>query len=364
MVTVLLVLAGVVLLLWAVARLYLTGADLSRYDRALAPPVGGEREPSAEHHEAVALLAGMGQSGGSRGDRLTAMREAMDAMGDDADLDGITITPVIAGGVPCEWVVADGADADRRLLYLHGGAFSLGSPRSHRAITTKFSRLASVSVLAVDYRLVPENRRLDCLTDCQTAYRWILENGPDGPGEPRTLFIAGDSAGGNLTLAVIAWARDEGLRAVDGAVALSPATDASFSSPSLTANVATDPMLGPVFGRITRLPRWILSWFTWITNRVHPCDPRVSPVYGDLHDLPPTLVHASEAEMLLDDARRYVNKAREAGSEATLETWHHMLHVWHVFEQRLPEAREAFDHIGRFLELVEPRARVAAESGG
>lgn len=363
MLTALMVIGAIVLLLWAVARFYLRGEDLSRFDAAVAPPVGGDREPSAEHHDVVELLASFGQIGGSRGDRLNALREAMDAMGDDADLDGITITPVVAGGVPCEWVVAEGADADRRLLYLHGGAFTMGSPKSHRAITTKFSRLASVSVLAVDYRLVPENRRLDCLTDCQTAYRWILENGPDGPGVPRTLFVAGDSAGGNLTLTVIAWARDEGLRPADGAVALSPATDASFSSPSLLANVATDHMLGPAFGRITRLPRWLLSWFSWITNRAHPCDPRVSPVHGDLSNLPPTLIHASEAEMLLDDARRYVNKAREAGSEATLETWHHMLHVWHAFEQRLPEAREAFEHIGRFLELVERQPEVAAERG-
>ena len=132
------------------------------------------------------------------------------------------------------------------------------------------------------------------------------------------------------------------------------------SGPELVFSLS-DHMLGPAFGPITRMPRWLLSWFSWITGRVRPCDPRVSPVFGDLSNLPPTLVHASEAEMLLDDARRYVNKAREAGSEVTLETWHHMLHVWHAFEQRLPEAREAFEHIGRFLEMVEGRPEVAAE---
>ena len=105
---------------------------------------------------------------------------------------------------------------------------------------------------------------------------------------------------------------------------------------------------------LVKAPAAVRLWIGWITNRMKPCDPRVSPVHGDIGGLPPTLVHASEAEVLLDDARRYVNKARAAGSEATLETWHHMLHVWHAFENRLPEAGEAFEHIARFLELTAP----------
>lgn len=347
----------IVLALWLIARFHLKGEDLSRYDRPGAPAIGsdarGQREPSREHHDAVALLANMGSVAPGGGGRLQQMREAMDAMGDSADLTGIRLEPVDVDGVPGEWVLAENSDPDRRLLYLHGGAFTAGSPRSHRPITTKFARMAGVSVLAVDYRLVPENRRIDCLTDCQTAYRWILENGPEGPGAPGALFVSGDSAGGNLTLTVIAWARDAGLPAANGAIALSPATDAAFDSPSLTSNIATDHMLGPMFGRITRLPKWVVAWFGLLSNRMHPCDPRISPLRGDLSNLPPTLVHASEAEMLLDDARRYVHKATEAGSEATLETWHHMLHVWHIFEPSLPEAKEAFEHILRFMQLVE-----------
>jgi len=98
-----------------------------------------------------------------------------------------------------------------------------------------------------------------------------------------------------------------------------------------------------------------LLWISWFINRVRPCDPRVSPAHGRLHGLPPTLIHASEAEMLLDDARRYVNKARAAGSDARLQTWHHMVHVWHAFGAALPEASEAFGRIAEFLESVEPR---------
>ncbi len=351
----LIALAAVVL--WAITRFYLRGEDLSRYDRPSAMAVGDSREPSAEHHAVVQLFSQMGEkaSGVSGKRRLTVMREMMDAMGEDADLSGIEVTSVDVAGVPGEWVCATDANPARRLLYLHGGAFTMGSPKSHRAITSKFSRIAGASVLAVDYRLMPENRRIDCLTDCQTAYRWILENGPAGAEPVQTLFVAGDSAGGNLTLAVIAWARDAGLRAADAVVALSPATDGTFTSPSLLANLATDHMLGPLIGRILKIPNSLMLWISWASNRLPPSDPRISPLHGDLSGLPPTLVHASEAEMLLDDARRYVGKASDAGSAASLETWHHMLHVWHVFEQRLPEAQEAFEHIERFLELMAPR---------
>lgn len=357
MTTALILIGLFVLAFWVIARFYLSGEDLSRYDGGGMQAVGsgsdGQREPSAEHHEAVTMLQELAASGQGGGNRLQQMRDGMDAMGDAADLEGITLIPVDVGGVPGEWVLAENSDPRRRLLYLHGGAWTAGSPKSHRPITTKYARMTGVSVLAIDYRLIPENRRIDCLTDCQTAYRWILSNGPDGEAPPDVLFVSGDSAGGNLTLAVIAWARDAGLRAAEGAIALSPATDAVFASPSLISNIATDHMLGPMFGRITKLPKSLVAWFGWLSNRMHPCDPRISPLRGDLKNLPPTLIHASEAEMLLDDARRYVNKATAEGSEVTLETWHHMLHVWHIFEPSLPEAQEAFDHIQRFMQLVE-----------
>ncbi len=130
--------------------------------------------------------------------------------------------PANAGGVPAEWVIAPGADSDRRVLYIHGGGFVTGSPQSHRTITSKFSEVSGCAVLAIDYRLMPEHHHSDCVEDCRTAYRWILGNGPDGAGEIRQLFIGGDSAGGNLCLSLIAWIRDKKLRAPEAAVALSP----------------------------------------------------------------------------------------------------------------------------------------------
>ena len=342
--------------LWGVTRFYLRGEDLTVYDAPGEGVTEPPAEPSPQHADAVRSIGFMAQTPkGSRAERLASMRAMMDTLGDAADLDGVDVHPVDAGGVPGEWVVAGGSSPDRRLLYLHGGAFSMGSPHSHRVVTAKLSKIAGAAVLAIDYRLTPENGRLDCLADCQIAYRWILDNGPRGAAPIDKLFVAGDSAGGNLALVVIAWARDEGLRAADAAIAMSPATDSTFSGPSLRSNLSTDHMLGPAMGFIVRIPKGLMLWFGWLANRVKPSDPRVSPIHGGLANLPPTLVHASEAEMLLDDARRYVNKANAAGSPAVLQTWPHMLHVWHMFESTLPEAKDAFDHIEVFLEGIAPR---------
>ena len=113
-------------------------------------------------------------------------------------------------------------------------------------------------------------------------------------------------------------------------------------------------MLGPVFGRLARVPRWLFLWAGWLQTRINPSDPVVSPVRGDLSRLPPVLVQASEVEMLHDDARRYVNKARAAGSPVRLQTWNHMVHVWQIFNPELTEARDALAEIGRFLAEASP----------
>lgn len=251
--------------------------------------------------------------------------------------------------MPAEWVLAPNADSNRRLLYIHGGAYAVGSPKSHRRLTAKFSEIADAAVLAIDYRLMPEHPRMAGVEDCRTAYRWMLDNGPAGAGPATAIFVAGDSAGGNLTLSLIAWVRDQGLRAPNAAVALSPSTDSSLGSPSLKSNMGTDPMVGPLFKSLARVPRPVLLWGAWLLNRLRPSHPVVSPVFGDLSGLPALLVHASEAEMLLDDCRRYVNKAAAAGSPVTLQTWSHMVHVWHIFYPELKEGREAIEEIGKFL---------------
>lgn len=333
---------------WLLSAFWLAGDSHKQFDGAPALTVNHEA-PSAAHNQIVATMkaAGKAQPRMDRKSMLEFMRKQMNSMGEGVTFEG-EIRPVDAGGVPAEWILAPGADPSRRLLYVHGGAFTMGSPLSHRAITTEYARRLGIAVLAIDYRLMPEHSRQNAIVDCQNAYRWIIENGPDGPSRCDKLIVSGDSAGGNLTLMLTAWARDAGLPAATAAIALSPGTDSTMSSPSIKTNVASDVMLGPLFGAMARVPRAVLLWFSFLNAKFRPCDPLVSPLHGDLAGLPPTLVHVSTAEMLLDDGVRYVNKAKYAGSDASLEAWPFMLHVWHAFVKQLPEAQEAFDHIETF----------------
>ncbi len=349
----LIVLVAVVIVCGLITVFYLRGEDLSQFDLPAGQRFDLGHDPSEEHDAVVASLE-LGVAplrAAPVRERLKLMRAFMDNMSSGLEL-ASTFTPADAGGVPGEWVQAPGADPARRLLYIHGGAFTMGSPVSHRNITNRFSEVSGAVVLAIDYRLMPEHSRMAGIEDCRVAYQWLLNNGPEGSGAPGRVYVAGDSAGGNLTLSLISWLRDQGLQAPNAVVALSPATDMTMASPSLQKNLATDPMLAPMFRGLARVPKPALWWAVWLQARKPPNSPVLSPVYGDLAGLPPTLVHASEAELLLDDARRYVNRAVAAGSPARLQTWAHMVHVWHMFYPQLEESREAWDEIGRFIAEV------------
>lgn len=351
--------------LWLLATFRLRGKDLSEFDQPAGERFAAGAYTDDELKSVLASLARMNQSSrrGSRRERLLALRKAMDDLSAGRDF-GVAFKPVDCDGVAAEWVLAPGVDGARRLLYIHGGAYMLGSPKSHRAITSSLSKITGGAVLAIDYRLMPEHSRMAGIEDCRRSYRWLLANGPDGAQAARTMFVAGDSAGGNLTLSLIAWVRDQGLRAPDAAVALSPATDSTSGSPSLKSNLRSDPMLGPAFGALAKIPRAMLLWFGWLQTRINPRDPVVSPVYGDLSRLPPVLVQVSETEMLRDDGRRYVNRARAAGSPARLQSWDRMVHVWQLFNPELTAAREAMDEIGKFLAAAESRGASAAGAQG
>lgn len=355
------VLAGLAATLVMARRLRVE--DLSAFDqpdgeRFVAP--GG---PSAALRAVEDSLKELGRSMRDlRGHaRVQALRRHVDAAFGDRPFDA-RFTPVDRDGVRGEWVLAPGADSRRRTLYLHGGGFVIGSPRSHRTLTTRFSALTGGAVLALDYRLQPEHARRAAIEDCRRAWRWMLAHGPGPAGEPsaqpapaQRLFLAGDSAGGNLALGLLAWLRDArpnepALRLPDAVVALSPFTDSCLAGPSLRHNRQRDVMLGPMLGQLVRLPGWQLRAMTWLHTRIHPADPRISPLRGALHGLPPVLLQASESEMLLDDARRYANRARAAGSPVRLQTWQHTMHAWQIYNPELPEAEEALAEVGRFLQ--------------
>lgn len=340
---------------WLITVVFLTAPDHSRFDEPRHELHRSRSSVTAENQQVLQLIADMQNElrGESKVKRLFRLRRIMDDgfTGSPAEAAalGVEIHAADAAGVGAEWVVAPGAGNDRRLLYLHGGAFAVGSPRSHRMITAALSKACGIVVLAIDYRLLPENRRIRSIRDSQTAYRWILENGPQGATAASEVFVAGDSAGGNLALMLAAWARDEGPRQLDGAIAFSPSTDATLSNGAMRKNIGSDPMLGPGLGAIVRLHAAVRLPAIALAGMMSPRNPLVSPLFGDLSNLPPTLVQASDCEMLFDDCVRYVNKAHSQGSTVSLQVWPDMVHVWQMFQHVLPEARLAIDEVAVFI---------------
>lgn len=286
-------------------------------------------------------------------ERLHRVREHIDkgmfGLSIDPDELGIELKEADCDGIEADWLLPPGALAEHRLLFVHGGAFVIGSRHSHRALAAEFAKRCKVAVLIFDYRLMPEHKRTAPVEDVYRAYQWMLHNGPDGAATASRTFVAGDSAGGALALTLINQLKERGARQVDAAVVLSPSTDSSGASPSMRAHVSSDPMLGPTLGKLAHVPLWLSRLGVLLLTRRRPDNSVISPIYADLTDLPPTLVHASECEMLFDDSRRWYSKARAAGTDARLETWPDMIHVWQLFGPQLPEADDSLHRIANFV---------------
>lgn len=346
-------LAAIVALIIAItlfASMKYGAPDLTGYDAPVPTLQKPDADISDEHQRTIDDLA---QHQSSQAD--TSVKDARARFEEFffRDMD-VPIRQVDVDGVPGEWVTPEGCDPYNRILYIHAGAFVLGSPKSHRYITAELARRTGASVLAIDYRMQPEVKTFTCHEDVRTAYRWILDNGPEGPTPSESLFVAGDSVGGNLTLAVIAWARDNRLRAADGAVAFAPLTDATMSSPTWATNLSTDHFLRPSIGRILKIPRAIRLLGSRYQMAKAPNDPEISPLLGHLGSLPPTIIQVSRDEMLFGDAVRYANKSAREGGRVTLQVWPKLVHVFQGFDY-LPESSEAFDLVAEFVRDIIKR---------
>ena len=250
---------------------------------------------------------------------------------------GSTVESVTAGGRPAEWIRPAGARSDAALLYLHGGGYVIGSPRSHRHLAEAIARAAGISCLLPDYRLAPEHPFPAAVDDALATYRSLIEQRKIAPG---SVAIAGDSAGGGLTAVTLLSIRQAGLPMPGAAVCISPWTDLTCSAPSYETKAATDPLV--MRPGITVMAKDYLGG-------TDPRTPLASPVFGDLRGLPPMLIQVGSEEVLLDDAARLADRARAAGVDATIEVWDSMIHVWHWFLPWLDEAQSAVDKIGAFL---------------
>ena len=284
-------------------------------------------------------------------------RPAFGAVGNEFDLDALRKSMEIRqapansvikcirsqiDGMPCEWVVAPDADPDLRLLYLHGGGFVSGSGAHYLALAGHISAAAQCAVLLPDYRLAPEHRFPASIDDCICAHEWMMASGPYGPAPATATFIAGDSAGGGLTLATLLALRDRGRPLPTAGIPLSACTDLTFASDSMGSE--DDPICSarsmPMFTEL-------------YLGEADPRNPLASPVFGTYTGIPPLLIQVGEHEMLRDDSVRVAAKARSDGVEVKLEVWPGMVHVFQVRE--LPESYKAIEHIAQFMRSCLPR---------
>ncbi|MFI5364586.1 MAG: alpha/beta hydrolase [Candidatus Binatia bacterium] len=274
---------------------------------------------------------------------IAEMRAGMESMALMAQIPAdVKREPVDAGGVPAEWVTAPGVDARRVILYLHGGGYTIGSINTHRELAARLSRAAAARVLLIGYRLAPEHPHPAAVEDATAAYRWLLAQGV----QASRLIVAGDSAGGGLTVATLVALRDAGAPLPAAGVCLSPWIDLEGTGESMTTKAAADPMVQR---------DGLLKMAAAYLAGQDPRTPLAAPLYANLSGLPPLLIQVGTAETLLDDATRLAERARKAGVDVTLDTWDDMIHVFQAFGTFLPEARQAIDRIGEFV-----KQRVAA----
>jgi epsilon-lactone hydrolase len=254
--------------------------------------------------------------------------------------DDVLVTEVIAGGVPAHWLDAPGADTGRVLLFLHGGGYELGSLRSHGELAARLGRASGMRVLFPEYRLAPEHPFPAAIDDVLAAWRWLRT---DQRLTAQSIAVAGDSAGGGLSVALLVAMRDAGEPLPAAAALMSPTVDLTSSGSSMTERADQDPISTPAM-----LRQFASSYLAG----ANPKTPLASPLFASLFGLPPMLVQAGTADLLFSDSERLATAATQAGVEVSLEIGEGLPHAYPIL-LGTPEAAKATEQIGEFL-----RARV------
>jgi cation diffusion facilitator CzcD-associated flavoprotein CzcO/acetyl esterase/lipase len=263
---------------------------------------------------------------------------------------GTTITPGTLGGVPSDRVEAPGADETRAVLYLHGGAYVLGSRRTHRGLAAQIATVAGAPVHLPEYRLGPEHKHPAALEDSLAAYRELLSSGID----PGSIVVAGDSAGGGLAVALVARLRDSGEPLPAGLVILNGWLDLTCSGASATYNRRRDAGL---------LRPWTVQGGELYRGGTDPLDPELSVVGADLRGLPPTYVQVGTHDLLLSDSDAFVERARAAGVDVDYSRFEGMWHDFQLAAGLLRDADEAMEDLGDAFGRIWAGRRLAAGSG-
>lgn len=248
---------------------------------------------------------------------------------------GVDFEPLKAGNVKAAWLVPENPDSGRVILYLHGGGYVIGSIRAYRKMTGHLANAAGCKVLLIEYRLAPEHEFPAAIEDAVSSYRGLLSQGY----KPENIVIAGDSSGGGLAAATLVSLRDSGDPMPAAAIMASPWIDLEMTGESIRTMAKKDPML-----TLQEVKRWSAQYL----GDTDPKNPLASPIYADLKGLPPLLIHAGTREILLDDAKRFAERARDDGVEVQLDIYDGMWHVYQSFCGLVPESTEAVKKLGSF----------------
>ncbi len=250
---------------------------------------------------------------------------------------GIEVMPAMINNLSAEWIMPSAATKDKVIFFVHGGGYVSGSCSDHRIHVSKFVKGTNIGALLFEYRLAPEHTFPAALDDSVKAYQWLLAQGV----LPSNIAFAGDSAGGGLCLATLLALRDKGIPLPAAAVALSPWTDLRCTGASYRSNAG----------------KCLSPDGTWTAFSKHyagdhdPGLPWISPLYGDLHGLPPILIYAGGDEILLDDSVRFAENAKAAGVDVTLRVGKGLFHCYPVCAPLFPEATQAMNEICSFIRI-------------
>ncbi len=266
------------------------------------------------------------------------MRAGLEAMAGTFALEpDVRVERLTVAGMAAESITSPAVSSAHVILYLHGGGYVVGSLNTHRDLAARLGRAAGARVLTIDYRLAPEHPHPAAVDDAVAAYRWLRAQGV----APERLAIAGDSAGGGLTIATLVALRDLGEPLPSAGVCFSPWVDMEATGESMDTK-PNDPMLNRAL--ILHFARFYLGG-----GRVDARTPLAAPLHAELRGLPPLLIQASRDEVLLDDAVRVAARARNAGVDCELDLTDEVPHVWQIFAAILPEGQQAIDRAGAFL---------------
>ena len=246
--------------------------------------------------------------------------------------------PLKIGHVQGYWITTSPDFENRVILFFHGGGFSQGSVMSHLDLCGRLSSACHAKVLGINYRKTSEHAFPDQLEDCLTAYAYLLQQNY----QPSQIFLAGISAGGTLVLSTLLALKSNESPMPRGGICLSPLVDFTLSGESIHTNKDKDWI-------VKERLQAICSMYLGETS---PKNPFASPLYADLKGFPPLLLQVGSSELLLDDSRRFAEKAQQDGVKAKLEVWDEMIHAWPIFAKEIPEGARAIESVGKFVEDV------------